>query len=250
MLQESNESRLFCRANMSDLINHIQHQRPFENDIDNLKEPIILYGDHENIVQTLVEKYSLLVPKIVGEADIDARTTKVSASKLPTRFFFDTDREVQVPVFLITASYRFEGDPKFFDLRPNEYRLSYPMAKIGTSSITFSWIQHEQNLDLSGVPNAAKQSLEEIEWWLSRLRSLANEYNAWLKKSALTYLNNSRNRLWQIKEQLAILGKKVFELSEAKVAVVQQSKHLLLGVPSIQLEPTTFSFPHKLTRLF
>lgn len=156
----------------------------------------------EDLVEFLVEKYKLDVPRLRLD---EKHVAHHGESTVPARDPFDDyGRGRPIPVETVTIAIPFDGDRDLFTWAPSTRNFNNPRATVGANSIGFTIF--DRKLSPDGVKQSMDKTIADLELHLGWLRKDADGWNAQLPSLARQSVEHRKQELMQRDSVVAALG--------------------------------------------
>jgi hypothetical protein len=200
---DKNTGVLFASQDLGEFLR--QKSGEMTSEVESIDSNRILNTAPADLSSYLVDKYKLEAPTLRrDEWQIDQKESKKDVSRDPNRWFRDQTQPFYVPSQQIRVEVPFAGDPNFFYVRPSQFNLNPPLARIqeGLLVITYE-VAHDEQLELRPQIDRA---LAEIDQHLEWIRKDVNGFNLRLENDALQAIAYRRQRLLQNQNRMVALG--------------------------------------------
>ena len=199
---------LFNRGSLSDLIG--AYPRSMQQEVDGWDENKVLAASEADLVDYLVQRYTLDAPSLRPREDWDsnANEEQVDVSHDFRRGFGRGDRRIFVPGHRFTVRIPFEGDANLFDYRPSTFNFNPPRANIPKSKpvVTFTFTAPQDDVDANKIRQDIDREVANLNGYLSWVRSDCAAWNAKVQDTAVECLQARKRRLLQQADLLSSLG--------------------------------------------
>ena len=162
----------------------------------------------DDLARYFESKFNVEVPSLINEEIVvDQRETKIDVRHDPRRWIDDRSRPVYVPGTEVEVEIPFTGDAEVFRVQPTSYTLNPPRAEVRSNSL----ILRISGTDLSaqGVQQSINQTINDIQSYLSTLRTNAAGLNQQLFQRAKTAIEARREKLLADRNLVGALGFKM-----------------------------------------
>lgn len=162
----------------------------------------------DDLARYFESKFNVEVPALITEEIVvDQRETKIDVRHDPRRWIDDRSRPVYVPGTEVEVEIPFTGDAEVFRVQPTSYTLNPPRAEIRSNAL----VLRISGTDLSaeGVQQSINQTINDIQSYLSTLRTNAAGLNQQLFQRAKTAIESRRQKLLADRNLVGALGFKM-----------------------------------------
>lgn len=162
----------------------------------------------DDLARYFESKFDVEVPALITEEIVvDQRETKIDVRHDPRRWIDDRSRPVYVPGTEVEVEIPFTGDAEVFRVQPTSYTLNPPRAEIRSNAL----VLRISGTDLSaeGVQQSINQTINDIQSYLSTLRTNAAGLNQQLFQRAKTAIESRRQKLLADRNLIGALGFKM-----------------------------------------
>ena len=181
--------------------------------VDQIPKNTVLNGSEEDLVAALVEDLRLEVPSISDEHFVETHETKVDVSRDPMRLILDPSQPFYVPGTEVVIAIPFEGEPAFFQIRPNTYSLNPPRGAVVGSELHLTYTRTDA--DGAAVKRQYESDLGQIRSHLQALASSADQFDRELPNLVRTELRARKSRILAAEGMAASLGVNLRRRGEA-----------------------------------
>lgn len=199
---------LFGRARLSDVIRN--SAKSIQSEIDIWERNKVLAASESDLVNYLVDKYSLDAPTLLprDQWESSAEETKVDVSHDFSRAPLPVGRRMLIPGHQVSVRVPFEGDADLFDFLPSTHNSNPPRAEVSKpdSVLTFTVTVPHDDADAKRVHQEIDREVINTESYLNSVRQDCDAWNARLPDVAADYLNARKRRLLQQADLLSELG--------------------------------------------
>lgn len=214
---------LFC---LSDLNAELKNKNIF------LDRKIAQYGLDEiiekeinQVIDFIFDEIKIKTPKLRSDQAIIIYTSEIEIKKN------DYGGEIPIPGIAIMIEVPIEGDDEYFLWKPSRYTSVFPQGKVKDHAILLAYaFPKNSNADIKLL---YKKSIEEIQEYLSWVRSDINSFNESLKQKI-------EQKIRTKKELENEIHKKVSELGLPRKETVQASFTKHLPTPKQNTKNTKF----------
>lgn len=161
----------------------------------------------DDLARYFESKFNVEVPALITEEIVvDQRETKIDV-RHDTSWIDDRSRPVYVPGTEVEVEIPFTGDAEVFRVQPTSYTLNPPRAEIRSNAL----VLRISGTDLSaeGVQQSINQTINDIQSYLSTLRTNAAGLNQQLFQRAKTAIESRRQKLLADRNLVGALGFKM-----------------------------------------
>lgn len=162
----------------------------------------------DDLARYFESKFNVEVPSLINEEIVvDQRETKIDVRHDPRRWIDDRSRPVYVPGTEVEVEIPFTGDAEVFRVQPTSYTLNPPRAEVRSNAL----VLRISGTDLSaeGVQQSINQTINDIQSYLSTLRTNAAGLNQQLFQRAKTAIEARRQKLLADRNLVGALGFKM-----------------------------------------
>lgn len=162
----------------------------------------------DDLARYFESKFNVEVPALITEEIVvDQRETKIDVRHDPRRWIDDRSRPVYVPGTEVEVEIPFTGDVEVFRVQPTSYTLNPPRAELRSNAL----VLRISGTDLSaeGVQQSINQTINDIQSYLSTLRTNAAGLNQQLFQRAKTAIESRRQKLLADRNLVGALGFKM-----------------------------------------
>lgn len=153
------------------------------------------------------------VPSLSDEHFVETHETKVDVGRDPMRFILDPSRPFYVPGTQIVIAIPFQGEPAFFQIRPNTYSLNPPCGAVVGSELHLTHTRTDA--DGAAVKRQYESDLGQIRSHLQALASSAEQFHRELPNLVRTELRARKSRILAAEGMAASLGVNLRRRGEA-----------------------------------
>lgn len=186
-----------------------------QNQLQKMQEEIAaVNGDRllntavDDLARYFESKFKIEVPALVtDEIVVDQREAKIDVRHDPRRWIDDRSRPVYVPGTEVEVEIPFTGDAEVFRVRPTSYTLSPPRAEVRSNALVLRISGTDLTAD--GVQQSINQTINEVQSYLSTLRTNAAGLNQQLLQRAKTSIESRRQKLLADRNLVGALGFKM-----------------------------------------
>lgn len=187
-----------------------QWSNTLAQEIEQLEPDYLLNSSETDLVAWLADKYRINVPFIKDDEMYvaDHGEGRVDISQDPLRHIVNQSRPFYVPGTRVTLAVPFDGDAKFFQVKPNTYTTTLPSAgEIVGNEIHFTYTVETSN-DQAGKMLQAQcgRTLGEINQYLGWTKQSTDQFNARLEPSIRERIANRKKRILDGMGMVASLG--------------------------------------------
>jgi hypothetical protein len=176
MRYPTDEEPLHAKVSVYQMMDH--HRRSFLDEIETLSEQKLKTTLRDQLIASLAGKYSINIPILDGSNPSPARhEVDIDASRDPMRSFMGGPAVVKGTE--ITISVPFTGDVEAFRMHASSHTMSYPLARVGKTAVTFS--RKGTNLDPGRIRNEFDAWLATIKEHLDGMRRELGNFNEAIK---------------------------------------------------------------------
>lgn len=121
---------LFSKKSLHYLLD--DYRKQLRQDIDDWSETMLLSSSEAQLIDHLVDKFTLEVPKLYPRDDwrVDKQDVRINVSHNDQRFLRVDSAPITMPGQRITLCIPFTGDADLFEFRPSIYDLNPPRASV------------------------------------------------------------------------------------------------------------------------
>lgn len=162
----------------------------------------------DDLARYFESKFNVEVPALITEEIVvDQRETKIDVRHDLRRWIDDRSRPVYVPGTEVEVEIPFTGDAEVFRVQPTSYTSNPPRAEIRSNAL----VLRISGADLSaeGVQHSINQTINDIQSYLSTLRTNAAGLNQQLFQRAKTAIESRRQKLLADRNLVGALGFKM-----------------------------------------
>lgn len=162
----------------------------------------------DDLARYFESKFNVEVPALITEEIVvDQRETKIDVRHYPRGWIDDRSRPAYVPGTEVEVEIPFTGDAEVFRVQPTSYTLNPPRAEIRSNAL----VLRISGTDLSaeGVQQSINQTINNIQSYLSTLRTNAAGLNQQLFQRAKTAIESRRQKLLADRNLVGALGFKM-----------------------------------------
>lgn len=162
----------------------------------------------DDLARYFEAKFNVEVPALVtDEIVVDQRETKIDVRHDPRRWIDDRSRPVYVPGTEVEVEIPFTGDAEVFRVQPTSYTLNPPKAEVRQSALVLRISGTDLNAE--GVQQSINQTINDIQSYLTTLRTNASGLNQQLFQRAKTAIESRRQKLLADRNLVGALGFKM-----------------------------------------
>lgn len=162
----------------------------------------------DDLARYFESKFTVEVPALITEEIVvDQRETKIDVRHDPRRWIDDRSRPVYVPGTEVEVEIPFNGGAEVFRVQPTSYTMNPPRAEVRPNAL----VLRISGTDLSaeGVQQSINQTINDIQSYLSTLRTNAAGLNQQLFQRAKTAIESRRQKLLADRNLVGALGFKM-----------------------------------------
>lgn len=153
-------------------------------------------------------KFKVEVPTLVTEEIIvDQREAEIDVRYDPRRWIDDRSRPIYVSGTEVEVEIPFTGDAEVFRVQPTSYTLNPPSAEVRSNALVLRI--SSTDLTSEGVQQAINQTINEVQSYLSTLRTNAAGLNQQLFQRSKTSIESRRQKLLADRNLVGALGFKM-----------------------------------------
>lgn len=214
-----------------------QHQKMAE-EIAAVNGDRLLNTAIDDLARYFESKFNVEVPALITEEIVvDQRETKIDVRHDPRRWIDDRSRPVYVPGTEVEVEIPFTGEAEVFRVQPTSYTLNPPRAEVRTNSL----VLRISGTDLSaeGVQQSINQTINDIQSYLSTLRTNAAGLNQQLFQRAKTAIESRRQKLLADRNLVGALGFKMKQRdgNQRTFAAPEVKRKIAPAMPSASSTP-------------
>lgn len=162
----------------------------------------------DDLARYFESKFKVEVPALViEEIIVDQREAKIDVRHDPRRWIDGRSRPVYVPGTEVEVEIPFIGDAEVFRVQPTSYTLNPPRAEVRSDALLLRISGTDLTAD--GVQQSIKQTINDVQSYLTTLRSNAAGLNQQLFQRAKTAIESRRQKLLADKNLVGALGFKM-----------------------------------------
>lgn len=162
----------------------------------------------DDLARYFESKFKVEVPALVTEEIVvDQREAKIDVRHDPRRWIDDRTRPVYVPGTEVEVEIPFTGEAEVFGVQPTSYTLSPPRAEVRSNALVLRIAGTDLTAD--GVQQSINQTINEVQSYLTTLRSNAAGLNQQLFQRAKTTIESRRQKLLADRNLVGALGFKM-----------------------------------------
>lgn len=162
----------------------------------------------DDLAKFFESKFQVEVPALVTEEIVvDQREAKIDVRHDPRRWIDDQSRAVYVPGTEVEVEIPFTGDAEVFRVRPTSYTSNFPRAEVRSNALVLRISGTDLTAD--GVQQSINQTIKDVQFYLSTLRSNAAGLNQQLLQRAKTAIESRRQKLLADRNLVGALGFKM-----------------------------------------
>ncbi len=162
----------------------------------------------DDLARYFESKFNVEIPALITEEIVvDQRETKIDVRYDPRRWIDDRSRPVYVPGTEVEVEIPFNGDAEVFRVQPTSFTMNPPRAEVRSNAL----VLRISGTDLSAevVQQSINQTINDIQSYLSTLRTNAAGLNRQLFQHAKTAIESRRQKLLADRNLVGALGFKM-----------------------------------------
>lgn len=162
----------------------------------------------DDLARYFESKFKVEVPALVTEEIVvDQREAKIDVRHDPRHWIDDRSRPVYVPGTEVEVEIPFSGDAEVFRVQPTSYTLNPPRAEVRSNALVLRISGTDLTAD--GVQQSINQTINDVQTYLTTLRSNAAGLNQQLFQRAKTAIESRRQKLLADRNLVGALGFKM-----------------------------------------
>jgi hypothetical protein len=200
--------------------------------VDQLSPEQVLNIALDALCDNLEDRFRLDTPTLrTDEIQAEVEDAQVDGSRDATRAIFDRTRPFYVPGTTITFTVPFDGDAELFRFRPNSYDHNPPHAHVGNGMLSI--IATRTDHDATAAKAEFERTLQSIQTWLDRVRSMTDPFNAGLRQTAMTRLQRRRQKVLNDSKMADNLGYPLRHRDGSSTRNVPLQRKVIRSLPSV-----------------
>ena len=184
-----------------------QQKQEMLYEIANYNGNKLLNTDLEALTKYLEQQYQIVVPTLKEEdIVVDQQEIKVDVSQDQMRCIRDRTKPSNVSGTLVEITIPYEGDGKAFNICPNTYTLSRPIAEVRDNTLIIEIRGANLTSEEKEVGSQIYKTISDIKDYLENLRRDIEQLNDSLPKIARDAIKKRREKLLEDQNLVASLG--------------------------------------------
>ena len=233
---------LFNRGRLSDLLG--AYPGSMQDEVDGWARNKVLSASEADLIDYLVQKYTLDVPRLRPREEWDsaADEVKVDVSHDFRRVPFGDGRSILVPGHRVTVRVPFDGNPDLFEYSSSTFDLNPPHADVSRdqSILVFTLTVTQDDADAARIGQEIDSAVAKVERYLGWIRDDCATWNSGVWETAARCVERRKHRLLDQAKLLSQLGIPLKRRDGANDVVsipVARRQRPRLRVPETPLEP-------------
>lgn len=198
---------LFSKKSLSSLLD--VYRKQLRQDIDDWSETMLLSSSEAQLIDRLVDKFTLEVPKLYPRDDwrVDKQDIRIDVSHNAQRFLRVDGTPITMPGQRISLYIPFTGDADLFEFQPSTFDLNPPRASVDDRGNVISYTREvpQKSEEAKQFKHEIDMFVKKIDKYLCRMRQDCEHWNVSLRNTAIAQIRERKRRLAEQADFLAEL---------------------------------------------